>query len=63
MKAFLEVSLISLTVLSFYWFAAQQRTSTLKQRKVGSSNAKFSSEFNEISLFFLKATGRGSKDG
>ena len=46
--------------ISLYWFAAPQ-TSTLTRQKCGFSYAKFSAEFNEISLFFLKATGRGRK--
>ena len=35
-----------------YWFSEQQQTITLKQEKNGFFNAKFSAEFNEISLFF-----------
>ena len=38
--------------ISLYWFAAQLQTSTLAQQKLGSFYAKFSAEFNEISLFF-----------
>ena len=44
-----------------YWFAAQQQTSTLTWQKFGFFYAKFSAEFNEISLFFLKPTGSGRK--
>ena len=44
-----------------YWFAAQQQTSTLTRLKFGFFSAKFSAEFNEISFFFLKATGSGQK--
>ena len=47
--------------ISLYWFAAQQQTSTLARQKSRFFYAKFSAEFNEISLFFLKATGRGQK--
>ena len=47
--------------ISLYWFAAQQQTSTLTRQKSGFFYAKFSAEFNEISLFFLKATGRVQK--
>ena len=35
-----------------YWFAAQQQTSTLGWQKFAFFYAKFSAEFNEISLFF-----------
>ena len=38
--------------ISLDWFAAQQQTSTLTQKKFGFFYAKFGSEFNEISLFF-----------
>ena len=65
MKAFLEVSLISLnltarTFLKFfekmqaillYWFATRQ-SSTLTRQKFGFLYAKFSAEFNEVSFFF-----------
>ena len=75
MKVYLEVSLVSLTLrastvlnifetmlaISLYWFAAQQQTSTLTTQKCGFFYAKFSAELNKISLFFLKATGRGRK--
>ena len=44
-----------------YWFVAQQQTSTLIRQKFGLLYAKFSAEFNEIGLFFLKATGRSWK--
>ena len=47
--------------ISLYWFAVQHQTSTLTRQKVGFIYAKFSAEFNEISLFFLKATRRGQK--
>ena len=40
--------------ISLYWFAAQQQTSTLTRQRFGFFCAKFSAEFNEISLFFLK---------
>ena len=40
--------------ISLYWFAAQQQTSTLKPQKFGFFYAKFSAEFNEISLFLWK---------
>ena len=44
-----------------YWFAAQQQTSTLTRQKKIFFYSKFSAEFSEISLFFLKTTGRGQK--
>ena len=40
--------------ISLYWFATQQQTSTLTPQKFGFFYAKFSAEFNEISLFFWK---------
>ena len=47
--------------ISLYCFAAQQQTSTLTTQKFGFLYAKFSAEFNEISLFFLKVIGKGRK--
>ena len=44
-----------------YWFAAQQQTSTLKLQKFGLFYVKFIAEFNELNVFFLKATGNGQK--
>ena len=41
-----------------YWFPAEQQTYTAKIRFF---YAKFSAEFNEISLFFLKTTGSDPK--
>ena len=38
-----------------------QQPSTLTRQKLGFFYAKFSAEFDEISLFFLKATGRCRK--
>ena len=40
-----------------YCFATQQQTST----KSGLLYVKFNAEFNELSLFFLKATRSGQK--
>ena len=39
-------------VISLYWFAAQQRTSTPTRQKFGFFYPKFNAEFNEISHFF-----------
>ena len=47
--------------ISQYWFAAQQQTSILKPKKFGLFYLKFTAKSNEISLFFLKATGSGQK--
>ena len=46
--------------VSLYWFAPQQ-TSTVKTAKNGLFYVKFNVEFNELSLFFLKATRSGQK--
>ena len=37
-----------------YWFALQQETSTLRRQKLDLVYVKFSAQFNELSLFFLK---------
>ena len=47
--------------ISLCWFAAQQQTNTLRRPKIGLFYVKFNAEFNELSLFFLKATGSGQK--
>ena len=39
-------------VISLYWFAAQQKTSTLRRQKIG---------LFDVKLFFLKATGNDQK--
>ena len=44
-----------------YCFVAQQQTSTVRRQNCGLFYVKFSAEFNELSLFFLKATGSGPK--
>ena len=41
-------------VISLYWFAAQQQTSTLTQQKLTLFYPKFSVEFNEFSLIVQK---------
>ena len=41
-----------------YWLAVHQQTSTLTWQSFGFFYAKFSAKFNEISLFFLRATGK-----
>ena len=39
--------------ISLYWFAAQQRTSTLRRQKIGFFYVKFSTEFDDkLSIFF-----------
>ena len=38
--------------ISLYWFAGQQQNSTLTRQKFSLFYAKFSAEFNEITLFF-----------
>ena len=47
--------------VSLYWFAAQQQTSTLRRQKIDFFDVKFNANFNELSIFFLKATGRCQK--
>ena len=62
-KAFLEVTLVSLTLrvrtfnifekaeaISLYWFAAQQQTSTSRPEKFDLSYAKNSPRFNEFNF-------------
>ena len=34
-----------------HWFSAQQQTSTLTRQKIGLFDAKFSADFNKLSLF------------
>ena len=65
-KAFMEVSLVSLTLrvrtlfkkfekmwaTLLYWFAMQQQTSTLTRPNFGLFDVNFSAEFQEFSLFF-----------
>ena len=46
---------------SLYWFAAQQQTSSFKRQESGFFYASFSSELNEIIMFFLKAAGKDLK--
>ena len=38
--------------VSLYWFAVQQQTSTLWRQNIGLFDAKFSTDFNEFSIFF-----------
>ena len=38
--------------ISLYWLAAHRQASTLTQQEFGFFYAKFSAEFNEISLTF-----------
>ena len=37
-----------------HWFAAQQQTSTLTRQKIGLFDAKFSADFNKLSLFLKR---------
>ena len=43
------------------WFPSQQQTSAVRRQQIGLIDAKFSADFNELSLFVLKATGSGQK--
>ena len=40
--------------ISLYWFAAQQRTSTLRLQKIDLFYVKFNAQFNKLSHFFQK---------
>ena len=44
-----------------YWFAAQQQISTIKKKKIGLFDVKFSEDFNELLSFLVKTTGSGQK--
>ena len=48
-------------MILLYLFAAQQQTIPLRRQKCGLFYVTFSAEFNELSLFFLKATLSGRK--
>ena len=39
-------------VISMYWFAAQQQTSTLRRQKSRSIYSKFSAELSELTASF-----------
>ena len=47
--------------ITLYWFAAQQETKALKRQKSGFFYEKLRAQFNEISPFFLKASGKTRK--